>query len=190
MLDLIQTCASDVHPVTMNAIIQQESGGNQFALNDNTGKRTYRPKTINEAAAIARKIIADGGSVDIGLAQINSKNLPRLKLTVEQVLDPCINLQASQTILKEGWERSGGDLVGTLSAYNTGKVDSSVGKKYAEKVFLKANYKIPAPGEGEPSIKKMEAIEPPVDFELRHDPFNSSLEPKLKGLEPSPSPLF
>ena len=124
MLELLLTCAPDVHPVTAAAIVQQESGGNPWAIYDNTGKQSYRPKSASEAAEIAQRLVSQGHSIDIGLAQINSRNLPRLKLTVEQVLDPCMNLQASQTILKEGYRRSGGSLTGALSAYNTGKVDS------------------------------------------------------------------
>lgn len=137
-MDLIQECGIEVHPVAMMAIIEQESGGNPYALNDNTGKRSYQPKSMQEAAAIARRIIAAGGSVDIGLAQINSKNLKNLKMTVEDVLDPCKNLKASEIILKEGWLRSGGNLKQTLSAYNTGKLNSTVGHKYAERVIKRA----------------------------------------------------
>lgn len=143
MIDLLQHCAPDVHPVTISAIVQQESGGNVLALNDNTSKRSYMPQTMAEAAAIARKLILDGHSVDIGLAQINSKNLPKLRLTVDQVLDPCTNLQASQAILKEGWRRSGGDLAMTFSAYNTGKLNSAIGQKYAAQVFQKSNAPVP-----------------------------------------------
>jgi type IV secretion system protein VirB1 len=195
MIDLIQHCAPDVHPVTISAIVQQESGGNPLALNDNTSKRIYSPKTIAEAAAIARKLILDGHSVDIGLAQINSKNLPRLNLTVEQVLDPCTNLQASQAILKEGWRRSGGDLAMTFSAYNTGKIDSAIGQNYAAKVFQKAGAPaplIPAIPGGEIarwvfSANPQDKIKPTSDLRpvrlLVHPPVSASpLAPSGAGL--------
>lgn len=138
MLELLLTCAPDVHPVTSAAIVQQESGGSPWALNDNTMKKSYRPKSARDAAEIASRLVAAGHSVDIGIAQINSRNLPHLGLTVEQVLDPCTNLRASQTILKEGYQRSGGDLAGALSAYNTGKINSRVGASYAGSVFRHA----------------------------------------------------
>jgi type IV secretion system protein VirB1 len=123
---MLEQCAPQIAPVTMSAIVQQESGGNPLVLHDNTSGKSYRPATVADAARIARELIAQGHSVDIGLAQINSKNLPRLGLGVDQVLDPCANLHAAQTVLMEGWKRSG-DLRATLSVYNTGKLHSPVG---------------------------------------------------------------
>ena len=123
---MMEQCAPQVAPVTLAAIVQQESGGNPLALHDNTSGKGYAPATVAEAARLARELIAQGHSVDIGLAQINSRNLPRLGLGVDQVLDPCANLRAAQTVLMEGWMRSG-DLRATLSAYNTGRLRSPVG---------------------------------------------------------------
>lgn len=191
-MDLLEHCAPEIHPVTIAAVVQQESGGNPLALHDNTAKNSYRPQSIAEAAEIARKLILDGHSVDIGLAQINSKNLPKLGLTVEQVLDPCTNLQASQKILKEGWYRSGGDIVGTLSAYNTGKVESSVGQGYAQKVYLKANspnHIVPSIPGGEiapwvknASNKTTSTDLSPVRLKVEKPVTASPLEPNGEGL--------
>jgi type IV secretion system protein VirB1 len=59
--------------------------------------------------------------------QVNSRNLAALGTTVEQVLDPCTNLQAAATILTADYAeaaRTRGDgqpaLQAALSAYNTG----------------------------------------------------------------------
>lgn len=134
-----------------------------------------------EAAAIARKLILDGHSVDIGLAQINSKNLPKLNLTVEQVLDPCTNLQVSQSILKEGWRRSGGDLVMTFSAYNTGKLNSAVGQKYAAQVFQKSSAPAPLipaiPGGEMAHWISGDKIKPALDLR----PVRLSVQPSVVG---------
>lgn len=137
-------CAPQISPVTMAAIVRQESGGNPFAINDNTVRLPASPKSKEEAISVATQRINAGHSVDMGLAQINSKNLKRLGLTVEQVFDPCTNLQASQTILLDAWEGSKGSLVGTLSAYNTGKTNSERGLKYAQQVFSKAGVQVKA----------------------------------------------
>lgn len=137
-------CAPQVSTVTMAAIIRQESGGNPHAINDNTVRLPVSPKSKEEAVSIATQRINAGHSVDMGLAQINSKNLKRLGLTVEQVFDPCTNLQASQTILLDAWEGSKGSLIGTLSAYNTGKTNSERGLKYAQQVFSKAGVQVKA----------------------------------------------
>jgi type IV secretion system protein VirB1 len=140
---MLEQCAPQIAPVTLAAIVQQESGGNPLALHDNTSGKSYRPASVAEAARLTRELIDRGHSVDIGLAQINSKNLHGLGLDVYQALDPCANLHAAQTVLMEGWKRSG-DLRATLSEYNTGKLRSPVGMAYGEKVFGKAGVVVPA----------------------------------------------
>ena len=179
---LMEQCAPQVAPVTLAAIVQQESGGNPLALHDNTSGKGYAPATVAEAARLARELIAQGHSVDIGLAQINSRNLPRLGLGVDQVLDPCANLRAAQTVLMEGWMRSG-DLRATLSAYNTGKLSSAVGMAYGEKVFGKAGVVVPAiPGGQIASWATVGAALPPVRPVLTWTPQASPLTPKSDGL--------
>lgn len=185
---MIMQCAPEVHHTTMSAIIKQESGGNPYALNDNTNKKSYKPKSFSEALEIAKRLIATGASVDIGLAQINSKNLPGLKLTVEEVLDPCKNIMASQTILKEGWARSGGDLKRTLSAYNTGKTDSRIGAAYAEKVLAKVGgqevkMKIPTQ-KGVTNYSEPIQYDEPIVVNVEYPVEFSSLTPAQNGLSP------
>ena len=179
---MLEQCAPQIAPVTMSAIVQQESGGNPLSLHDNTSGETYRPTSVAEAARIARELIASGHSVDIGLAQINSKNLPRLGLGVDQVLDPCANLHAAQTVLMEGWKRSG-DLRATLSVYNTGKLHSPVGMDYGERVFGKAGVVVPAiPGGQIASWAAGGAALQPVRPVLTWTPQASPLAPKGGGL--------
>ena len=180
---MLEQCAPQIAPVTMSAIVQQESGGNPLALHDNTSGKSYRPATIAEAARLARELIAQGHSVDIGLAQINSRNLPRLGLGVDQVLDPCQNLRAAQTVLMDGWKRSG-SLRGALSAYNTGKINSSVGAVYGAKVFEKAGVVVPAIAGGKlASWAAGGAALPPVRPVITWTPQASPLAPKGGGLE-------
>src|SRR6266446_8380479 len=92
---MIQQCAPEVHVSTMQAIIRTESGFNPLAININGATRLPRqPKSKTEAIGWARWLITRGYSVDLGLMQINSANLPRLGLNAETVFDPCRNLQA------------------------------------------------------------------------------------------------
>jgi type IV secretion system protein VirB1 len=121
-------CAPNVAPVTLQAIVEVESGGNPLALNIN-GIRVQPPpaKNAGEAAQVVESYIARGYSVDIGLMQVNSRNLAALGTTVEQVLDPCTNIRAAATILTVDYAeaaRTRGDgqsaLQAALSAYNTG----------------------------------------------------------------------
>ena len=75
-VDMIQEYAPNVAPQTIAAIVKVESGGNQYAVGVNgpVKKRTL-PKSISEAVAEARYWISKGYSVDLGLMQINSRNL-------------------------------------------------------------------------------------------------------------------
>ncbi|MDE2252658.1 MAG: lytic transglycosylase domain-containing protein [Betaproteobacteria bacterium] len=193
---LLQQCAPAVAPVTMAAIVQRESGGNPLVLHDNTTGKSYQPRSVADAARIARKLIDQGHSVDIGLAQINSNNLPGMGLDADKVLDPCTNLRAAQIILLRGWKQSGGDLRGVLAAYNTGSAGSSLGEKYATSVYSKAGVIVPAiPGgtiakwaladAGKWFVEPAQAAElPPVRGVVTWTPQSSPLSPQTGGLKP------
>ncbi len=140
-LILLATCSPLINPVTMSAVVQNESGGNPLAIHDNSDGKSYSPKSLDEAVALAKRLVAGGHSVDLGLAQINSKNLQWVGMTIEQSFDPCSNLQASQQVLVDAYKRTSGDLQKTLQIYNTGK---DAGNQYASKVYGKAGVVIPA----------------------------------------------
>lgn len=134
MLDLpalYAECAGNVHPETMALVVQLESGGNPLAIYDNTGRRSYRPADVDAAMAILTLLEAQGHDFDVGLGQINRRNLPRLQLTARQVLDPCTNLRASSLILsanyaaarRAGFNDGKAALDAALRAYNTGRFD-------------------------------------------------------------------
>ena len=163
-------CAPAVDPVTMAAVVKQESAGQPWVVNNNTTKKstTFGSKAAAVAAAVAA--IGRGESVDMGLAQINSKNLPALGLTVEQVFDPCTNIAAGANILAAGYGRTG-SLGGALSMYNTGRPDSRIGATYAQNVFGQAGVQVPAsksPGAGTHLV-----LDPDLDVEVlgREDEF-------------------
>lgn len=121
-------CALNVSPVTMGKIIDVESGGIELALHVNklSGQQP-KPATKEEAAAVIRKFVAAGFSVDIGYSQINSANLSRLGYTVEDALDPCKNIAGGAVILHGFYTRAVQQygegqtaLKAALRAYNTG----------------------------------------------------------------------
>lgn len=181
---LLSECAPAIAPVTLAAVVQQESGGNPLALHDNTTGRSYRPASHADAAQLARDLVAQGHSVDIGLAQINSRNLSNLGMTVDQVLQPCANLRAAQAVLLEGWQRSG-DLRATLSAYNTGRLSSPVGAKYGVSVYGKAGVTVPAIPGGQMAqwaTVGAGAALPPVQPVVTWTPQASPLAPNGGGL--------
>jgi type IV secretion system protein VirB1 len=189
-LNTIEECAPKVAAVTMAAIVQQESGGNPLAVHDNTTGQSYRPASLAEAARLARTLIQAGHSVDLGLAQINSRNLPALGLNADQAFDPCSNLHAAQVILLRAWSQSGGSLRGALSAYNTGNTTGIAGARYSARVYAQAGVVVPTiPGgrmarwaEGGGPVPRPDF--PPVRPRITWTPQASPLNPKAGGMAP------
>lgn len=148
---LADRCAPDVHPATLAAIVTTESGGNPYAIGVNKGQRLERqPRSAVEALAVAHKLIAAGANVDLGLGQINVKNLAWLGLNVADVFDPCRNLEAAGRVLGECYGRAikkqgegQGALRSALSCYNTGDLSRGWRNGYVGKVVRTA-LKIPA----------------------------------------------
>lgn len=139
-----------VSPVTMAAIVKVESGGNPWAIGNNTtGKPVLpKPKSYEDAVKVANQLIAKGHNIDIGLAQINNRNLKWLGLSVEEVLNPCLNLNAGATVLKGFYKIASGKyghgtkaLMHALSGYNTGSLYR--GTPYVERIFAAAKIKQP-----------------------------------------------
>jgi type IV secretion system protein VirB1 len=122
------------------AIIQTESSGEPFAINVNGGRQPARQRNAADAAATARRFVAAGYSVDLGLGQINSRNMRWLGLTWETVFDPCTNVAALARVLTTNYNaaRAGRDpqtaLRVALSMYNTGSQTRGFSNGYVAKV--------------------------------------------------------
>lgn len=103
---LLLACAPQVNADTAMALIAAESAGNPHAIGVVGGQLTRQPRTRAQALATAHSLQREGWDFSLGLAQINRRSLPRLGLTLESVLQPCINLGAMQTILSGCFERA------------------------------------------------------------------------------------
>jgi type IV secretion system protein VirB1 len=148
-------CALTVAPVTAEKIIRAESGGNPLALNVNhlAGPQPHAT-SVSEAAALARRYIAAGYSVDIGAMQISSRNLVGLGYSIEDALDPCTNVRGGGAILTADYGRAVvrfGEgqqaLLAAISAYNTGDWQHGFQNGYVARVTgipAIANLAIPA----------------------------------------------
>lgn len=151
-LALAAQCAPSVAPETLLSVVQVESRFEPLAIGVNGLPRvTVAPTSVDEAVARAGELIAAGRSIDLGLAQINSKNLAWLGLSLREVFEPCTNLQAAARVLQDGYGRSGPERVGeqaalrtTLSYYNTGHPSRGVGNGYVGKVEAAAGRIVPA----------------------------------------------
>jgi len=184
-------CAPAVDPVTMAAVVKQESGGAPWVVNNNTTGKSLAYPSKAAAVAAAMSAIGSGESVDMGLAQINSKNLPALGLSVEQVFDPCTNIAAGASILAAGYKKTS-SLSGALGIYNTGQPDSRVAAAYAQKVFAQAGVKVPAiPGGQLPKFADtfLSATSPatvmPVRLMATPSPLAAGLAPLRVTLQPA-----
>lgn len=144
ILALASQCAPSVAPETVLAIIQTESSGEPFALNVNGGRQPARQGNAADAAATARRYVAAGNSVDLGLGQINSRNMRWLGLTWETVFDPCTNVAALGQVLISNYNaaNAGRDpqtaLRVALSMYNTGSQTRGFRNGYVAKVLRNA----------------------------------------------------
>ena len=143
MSPFIQLCAPPEHATMMQKIIVAESGGNSLAIHDNRSGKSYFPNNLSEALAIAQRLMADkNASIDLGLAQINSKNLKRFNASLEDAFDPCSSVKMGSVIFAEALQNAkSAGLTGdaairaALSQYNTGRLNSSIGAAYASRVL-------------------------------------------------------
>jgi len=128
--------------MTVRQVIDVESKGNPIALNVNGATLSRQPRDAADAATLARQYIEAGYTVDLGLMQVNSANLPKLGYTVEDMFDTCKNLRAGSTVLTDFYtlararypdEQSA--LQAALSAYNTGSFTRGFSNGYVARYF-------------------------------------------------------
>lgn len=182
MIELLLACAPAVDPVTMSAIVRQESGGHPWSINDNNGKRSYRLKTKEEAVLKATELISAGHSIDMGLAQINSKNLRWLGLSIAQAFDPCTNISAGAQVLTRGYQQTG-SLPAALSMYNTGKANSPRGQEYARQVLRHAGVVVPAPAGGRMASLPAPKARPAPTASI--EPISVAVSPQASDFSPA-----
>jgi type IV secretion system protein VirB1 len=124
-------------------LVVTESGGDPLRIHVNRGP-LVRAASVASGAAIVRRYMAAGYTVDVGLAQVNSANFARLGVTIEQVFDPCTNLGLASILLQTGYGRAsryytGVDAISaTYSLYNTGTMTGGVRNGYAARIWAAA----------------------------------------------------
>jgi type IV secretion system protein VirB1 len=141
--DELLACGQTVAPTTLYAIIRVESGGNPFAIHVNGAVSQPTPAhDAAEAAVTAETWIVRGYSVDLGLMQVNSRNLHFLGYTVAQIFDQCTNIRAGASILTADYLAAlatrtdhQAALKAALSAYNTGNFEHGFFNGYVAKYY-------------------------------------------------------
>ena len=138
----LRNCLPASYRPIMRKVVQHESANHPFAININLGpKLDKQPNSRTEAIKIAKHYIAQGYSVDLGYAQINSQHyakadgfLRKAGYDVADMFDACTNLRAGALILGEAYLRHG-DIRRALSIYNTGHSTKGVENGYVDKVL-------------------------------------------------------
>ncbi len=168
---LAAECAPLVSTQTMAAIVKTESQFKPFAININGDVVLERqPETKEEAVVTANWLIDNDYNIDMGLGQVNSKNLTWTKLSVADAFDPCKNLGASATILKSNYVSASkkmpdqqAALQAAISAYNTGSFTRGFANGYVQKVVANATHAT----EKIPSIATQQSVIPPIALKAK-----------------------
>lgn len=168
-LALAASCAPQVEPLTLLAVAKVESGFDSLAIGVNgPGAGSRKPGDRASAIREAKALIAAGRNIDLGLGQINVRNLHRLGLSVADAFDPCRNLKAAAQVLSEGFRASPGApqaaLRTTLSLYNTGDRTRGLRNGYVAKVVEAAAQLAPAMS-GAPSDNAVTLRPPPAPWD-------------------------
>lgn len=181
LIELASKCAPSVAPRTIAAIVEVESGFEPYAINVNNGAHLAKqPASKAEAVAEAEALLADGANIDMGLGQINSKNLEWLSLSVEDAFEPCTNLTAAGKVLEAGFlsfqargSKGQGALQMALSAYNTGNHSRGFENGYVQKV-LDASRRVV------PDITGTELLKSAAEVAIRTDGSEAAESPPLE----------
>lgn len=193
---LMLTCAPNVHPVTLKAVIRHESRLNPYAIGVNSKKHRLKsqPNTLSDAKEIVQGLIKQGIDFDAGLGQINVRNWQWLGLTSKTVFDPCTNLQAAQAVLTKCYARATRQfstqqtaLRAALSCYNTGNFQRGFGNGYVSKILTQAGIKVPAI-EASPADNQKPSSKQPVAKQPNGSPDGFTAHPTLDGFAPPQPP--
>jgi type IV secretion system protein VirB1 len=147
-LDLAQTCAPFVAPETLAGVVSLESRFAPFNIRINSGQPLKtQPASKAGAIEVATSLVAERRGIQLGLGGIGVEELQKLKLSIADAFDPCLNLQATGTLLdgyyrlavKAGADPARAEQVMLQSYY--GRDDPSVGVmvNYDEQVRREIN---------------------------------------------------
>lgn len=140
VIALADDCASTTPAATLASLAEVESGFDPLTIHDNTTGASYHPISSPEAVSLTQLLMGRRHDLDIGLVQINTRNLTRLRLSVLEAFSACQNLRAAGRLLNANYElalnaRVGSSVLQTAySIYNTGKLSAGLRNGYAEKV--------------------------------------------------------
>jgi type IV secretion system protein VirB1 len=139
---LATTCAPGIQLPTLRAVAAVESQFEPWAIRDNTSHQTWSPPTLANAVALAGERLKMGHSVDVGLMQINSRNMASLGMTLNDAFDACRSMDAAGRILFSAYAAGSSELdrqaaiLIAFSRYNTGRPLAGIANGYAGRVIM------------------------------------------------------
>ncbi|MBB3643880.1 type IV secretion system protein VirB1 [Rhizobium sp. BK619] len=152
-IDLAQNCAPMVEVRTLAAVISLESRFKPIAIRiRNAPPLERQPASKAEAIELATSLAADHQAIKIGLGGLGTQELLKLKLSISDAFDPCLNLKATATL---------------LNSYYRLALHAGADATQAEKVMLQSYY-----GRNDPSVGKMVKYDEQVRKEAVRLPSN------------------
>jgi type IV secretion system protein VirB1 len=191
LFSLASHCAPTVAPETIVAIIRTESRGDPLALNVNGTRQPVKQTNETDAIATARRYVDAGYSVDMGLGQINSRNMRKLGLTWETAFDPCVNVAALGQILTQNYNavKAGREpqsaLRLALSMYNTGSTSRGFRNGYVGKVVSNAGIV-----DGSQPDQVISQVSSSPDIDVRDVIVAENAARDARPIRPSPPPAW
>lgn len=135
-VDLAQTCAPLVAAETLAGVVSLESRFAPYTIRIDDGTPLARqPMSKAEAIDVATTLTAEQRDIQLGLGGVGMEELRNLKLSISDAFDPCLNLQATATLL-DGYYRLA--------------ITAGADPKRAEQVMLQSYY-----GRDDPSVGAM-----------------------------------
>lgn len=142
IIEIVDQCAPKSHKELILKIIDIESRGNPLAININGTEASYLTlESYDQAKKIIEQARNENLSVDIGLTQINSQHFKKDRVfwtrgfTEIDALDACTNIKMSAYLISDAYRRYGGDILATLSVYNTGSPTKGFVNGYLDRYF-------------------------------------------------------
>jgi len=148
-------CAPDIPFVTLRAIARAESAFHPYALSLDHPGRTARehgfkeggiflarqPTTLAEARAWTHWLLKHGQTVSIGLVQVSTQRAADLRVSVDELFEPCTNIRAGARLLTTEYQRAAAvrgegqeALRQALSEYNSGSPTLGLDNGYISSV--------------------------------------------------------
>ncbi|MBB2708929.1 transglycosylase SLT domain-containing protein (plasmid) [Rhizobium sophoriradicis] len=173
-VDIAQSCAPMVQVEMLAGVVSLESWFRPYAVRINSGAPiATQPTTKAEAIEVATSLVADRQDIQLGLGGLGLEELRKLKLSISDAFDPCLNLKAIAQLLdgyyrlalREGASAVQAENVMLQSYY--GRDDPSVGAmfRYDARVREEAKRQLPglasltiavAPGQADPGAQREE----------------------------------